>query len=379
MECTEEQELRKLSEKIKDFWNESAGSYGLATEVQFKDYNIVLSEISYLLPELKPCKILDVGTGTGFVAVSLSKAGHDVTGIDFSEMMIEHARKLGKRSECDAKYLVADVTDLPFEDNSFDVVVMKDVLFNLPETNMAFNEVTRVLKNNGYLVIMDGNYYLDTLQSYVTRAKMFEDKYGKNQFQFNYRLNNLDFEKLKSLVSPLEVNKARRPQWDMWNLAGRGYSVHLIHSPRDDEDTFPIDCGNGSKNPPISYTYIARLTSKEMKDDSAKHGSEVPATIEPVTQEELSLIGSLDNRERLLIVHALMNGPMTVSQLSSITSMAQNNTSYNLGILRNAGIVKADKHGRESLYSLSNPVAISRLCKVLGVTASHMKGLEDDE
>ena len=64
-------------------------------------------------------KILDVATGTGQQAFAFARKGYEVIGIDISEAMLSVAKK--KNRYKNAKFEVADATNLPFEDNSFDV------------------------------------------------------------------------------------------------------------------------------------------------------------------------------------------------------------------------------------------------------------------
>ncbi len=64
-------------------------------------------------------RILDVGTGTGKQAFAFAKKGYEVTGIDLSEAMLKVANK--KNNYENVKFAVADASNLPFKDSSFDV------------------------------------------------------------------------------------------------------------------------------------------------------------------------------------------------------------------------------------------------------------------
>ena len=97
-------------------------------------------------------KILDVGCGTGAVTFDLARStnGH-VIGIDIDSEKLEEARKLlGPLSNLEL--LEADAQDLPFEDETFDLVVFTIVLMYVPDKQKAVNEMARVTKKGGHVL-----------------------------------------------------------------------------------------------------------------------------------------------------------------------------------------------------------------------------------
>ena len=100
-------------------------------------------------------RILDVATGTGGLAFAFAKKGYDVVGIDLSEEMIEVANKLNEYENL--RFKVADATDLPFEDNHFDVSCISLALHDMPLAirEKAVEEMVRVTKPEGSMVIVD--------------------------------------------------------------------------------------------------------------------------------------------------------------------------------------------------------------------------------
>lgn len=97
--------------------------------------------------------VLDVGCGTGRLIRLLKDRGAVVTGADISEEMIKIA---GKKFP-DIKIVNADIENLPFEDNSFDVVIAAFVIVHLKSFKKAFDEVYRVLKNDGIFILTNIN------------------------------------------------------------------------------------------------------------------------------------------------------------------------------------------------------------------------------
>ena len=108
---------------------------------------------AHLLPHLKPGqRVLDFGCGPGTLSVGLATAvaPGELHGIDLEESQINMARVAAKAGGHDnATFHVGDVTDLPFEDDSFDVAHCHAVLMHVPDTEATLAEVKRVLKPGG--------------------------------------------------------------------------------------------------------------------------------------------------------------------------------------------------------------------------------------
>ncbi len=100
-------------------------------------------------------KILDVATGTGKQAFAFAKRGYDVTGIDLSEAMLKVASR--KNEYKNAKFALADATNLPFKDISFDVSCVSFALHDMPLTirERVLREMVRVTKPEGIITIVD--------------------------------------------------------------------------------------------------------------------------------------------------------------------------------------------------------------------------------
>ena len=102
-------------------------------------------------------KILEVGCGTGANFVFLKDYFSDLTGVDIND----EALAVGRRHVSEAKFLRGKVQEMPFTDEAFDVVFMRDVLHHIYEENekkSALKEMKRVCRQNGRLVIIEPNY-----------------------------------------------------------------------------------------------------------------------------------------------------------------------------------------------------------------------------
>jgi len=148
--------VKVVKEHIRHYWDSRAKTYdnspGHVTLPEiWKDF---LSEV---FEERR--RILDVGTGTGFISLILAELGHEVVGIDLSKGMLEVAREKAKKFGLDVEFRIGDAENLPFEDESFDAVVCRHLLWTLPNPLKAVGEWRRVVRDGGKVVAIDGSWF----------------------------------------------------------------------------------------------------------------------------------------------------------------------------------------------------------------------------
>ncbi len=121
--------------------------------LQLLDRRSAKTHAAYLLPRLEPgMRVLDFGCGPGTISLGLAAAVDpgEVHGIDVEESQIGLARAAAQGGGHEnAAFHVGDVTDLPFEDDYFDVAHCHAVLMHVPDTQAVLSEVKRVLKPGG--------------------------------------------------------------------------------------------------------------------------------------------------------------------------------------------------------------------------------------
>ncbi|MEV7126984.1 class I SAM-dependent methyltransferase [Streptomyces sp. NPDC093260] len=101
-----------------------------------------------------PADVLDLGCGTGSLSLLAAEQGHRVTGVDLSEAMIERARV--KLAGHDAVFLPGDAARPPVGERRFDVVLVRHVLWALPDPTGALAHWRSLLRASGRLVLVEG-------------------------------------------------------------------------------------------------------------------------------------------------------------------------------------------------------------------------------
>ncbi len=101
-------------------------------------------------------KILEVGVGPGKLLLKMVKKGFSVTGIELRRGMADEARRRLRISGYDVDILNQPVYHLPFKDSTFDCIVMTFVLAEIVDLNRAIEELKRVLKKNGKIIVIAG-------------------------------------------------------------------------------------------------------------------------------------------------------------------------------------------------------------------------------
>ena len=181
------------------------------------------------LPAGKTLRVLDVGTGAGFMAFILAKDGHQVTGIDFSRVMLEEGEYIKNKTGIHADFQYSAMDALPFESESFDLVISLNNTWLMQEPENAFAEWRRVLKKDGILLYFDGNWYrylfYDDERERFMRMRSVAREQG---YATLYGMGHSSTEVMDDIAKTLPLSKAIRPQWDRDNLENFGFTVETI-------------------------------------------------------------------------------------------------------------------------------------------------------
>lgn len=153
-------------------------------------------QVLTLLGDVKAKKILDVGAGNGRLALRLAKLGAEVTALDVSEEMLNKIKI--KNLKLKINTVIGEAEDLPFEDESFDIVIATFLIVHLKSLTRFFDEVYRVLKPNGLFLVTN-----------INQRKAPEIKIGKDvvEVESYYHRPESVVEELENLAFSVEENK----------------------------------------------------------------------------------------------------------------------------------------------------------------------------
>ena len=150
----------EVTDVIRRHWDGRASTFdqgvghGLVSNEQRRAWLDLLSRFAGEPPR----RVLDVGCGTGFLALRFAELGHDVTAIDLSPRMVERARRNAAEAGGQIELRVGDAAALDSEDETYDVVAARHVIWVLPDPERGLAEWLRVLRPGGRLVLIEGKW-----------------------------------------------------------------------------------------------------------------------------------------------------------------------------------------------------------------------------
>ncbi len=211
----------ELKEECHNYWNHRAAGYSEVNwdelkGVQRKNWaNLLNREIQQSFPDRKreEINVIDIGAGPGFLSIVLAENGYSVTGIDYSEDMLEFAKQNMKKCGTDVDFCKGDAQNLEFEDSSFDVVISRNLTWNLQDVETVYIEWIRVLKPNGLLLVFDANWYHYLNDEKCKNAYLLDRKKVSEKGFEDYNVGD-NFDKMEEIASRLPMTTHSRPDWD---------------------------------------------------------------------------------------------------------------------------------------------------------------------
>lgn len=232
----------ELLRQIEEYWSTRTEGYSEVNDKELegtqKDAWLSVLEENFPKKEKTELRILDVGTGPGFFPVILTRAGYKVTAVDYTRGMLEKAaanvRSYGLRYGMDLSkrvtFLRMDAQNLEFEDESFDVIVSRNLSWNLEKPAQAYSEWCRVLNPGGVFMNFDANWY-----GYLYDV---EKKKAYEQDRMNVQEKNLDdhylctdIDTMERIALQMPLSGIERPDWDLQILDR--YGLQEIRTDRE--------------------------------------------------------------------------------------------------------------------------------------------------
>ena len=133
----------------KNFWQRFAGIYTAFMSKNEAAYDTICKELENYIDSEK--NVLELACGTGQITFLMADKALEWTATDYSENMVKEAlkRKAQEQPECKAEFETADATNLTYQNEQFDVVVIANALHIMPDPDAALKEIHRVLKKDG--------------------------------------------------------------------------------------------------------------------------------------------------------------------------------------------------------------------------------------
>ena len=212
-----EEEPDKVKDKVVSYWTKRSESFSehKHEEIHSAKKGLWKQEFLRHFSKEEHLRVLDVGCGAGFFEMVLSDFNCDVTGIDLTPDMISHGKELLNRHGSDATLLVMDAEKLDFPDESFDVVISRNLTWTLPHPIEAYKEWNRVLKPGGMLLVYDAEY-----------AKGFH-YCDQNENLAHGEVAKQMMEECHDIYHMLSISTLDRPDWDAQVLSGLKYeNIH---------------------------------------------------------------------------------------------------------------------------------------------------------
>ena len=253
--CGVKRAISEDKSRVQNYWQKRASSFGFNFSPEMIDKWQTC--IKKHLPQGR-LKVLDAGTGPGFMAAVMAMMGHEVTGVDMCSKMIEQAKANAELVGLNIRFICTDAGELPFDDETFDVVICRDVLWALTDPEDVLIQWHRVLKTDGLLIYFDGNHYLYLYNDGELKAReAYFREYG-NPYE---KEKAFDYKEMEEAAKKLPLSRIYRPEWDETVLPRLGYKIiyEELKSPEDKRKS-----GDKSSS---SYYKTFMMVAKKITDD----------------------------------------------------------------------------------------------------------------
>jgi ubiquinone/menaquinone biosynthesis C-methylase UbiE len=150
-----------LRDQIRDYWAIRAATYDQGRGHGMSQRGELEAWLEMIHAKLGPGEgrsALDLATGTGEIAQLMHRAGFAVTGMDFTEPMLDRARSKAAAAGLPIRYLLRDVETTGEPDASYDILICRNLVWTLVDPAASFAEWLRLLRPGGTLMIVDADH-----------------------------------------------------------------------------------------------------------------------------------------------------------------------------------------------------------------------------
>ena len=184
---------------------------------------VLTEKIKAHFPEKEPeeIRVLDIGTGPGFFAILLAEKGYQVNAVDYTESMLEAAGKNAGELAEKIRFGQMNAEALTFASDSFDVIVTRNLTWNLHHPEKAYSEWVRVLKPDGLLLNFDANWYR-YLWDEAAEEGHKNDRQNLGASDVRDETEGTDVAAMEAIARQTPLSGQHRPEWDLAVLRKNG-------------------------------------------------------------------------------------------------------------------------------------------------------------
>lgn len=223
------QQFTTYEEENIHYWTNRASGYSAVNQEELAGdqksvwRGVISGKIVAHFPGKRPDEIcvLDVGTGPGFFAIILAELGYQVTAVDYTASMLDAARRNAGALASRICFRQMNAEKLRFTAASFDVLVTRNVTWNLHDPEKAYAHWTRVLKSGGLLLNFDANWYR-YLWDENAQAAHEQDRENLLASDVRDETAGTDVNAMEAIARQAPLSARQRPAWDLDVLRGLG-------------------------------------------------------------------------------------------------------------------------------------------------------------
>ena len=223
MSMTDQPSCEQLKDENEAYWTNRASGYSevnkdeLRTQQKAVWTRELTEQIEAAFPEVAPenLRVLDMGCGPGFFSIILARASYRVTAADYTLAMLDEARTNARNESVEQAidFCRMDAENLEVASDTFDVVVSRNLTWNLPHPERAYAEWLHVLKPGGLLLNYDANWYAHLYDAELRRA--YEaDRQATQDAGIKDEYVGTDIDAMEDIARQMPLSPVERPAWD---------------------------------------------------------------------------------------------------------------------------------------------------------------------
>ncbi|NWN87641.1 MAG: methyltransferase domain-containing protein [Micrococcaceae bacterium] len=335
--------MNSVQSQINRYWNHRARAYDAHQQRDDRldaDQAVWTRVLTQALPD-DAKDVLDLGTGSGYLAFLLADLGYTVTATDLSEGMLavaaDRARERTGEHQPNPTFAVGDAVAPEFDPKSFDVITNRYVMWTLRDPLAALFNWKQLLRPGGQLLLVDAPWFPNGIEANTTDG--FVEHYGG------------------TVAEELPLAEARSIDDTVAIIRQAGFQ-QVTATPLT--EVFTLDQATGvAPGHHVQMQHLITATKATTVDAGTDHGQiadEAVTHLEPELDFWTHAFAVCADPTRLKLLIALHAAPeATVSQLAEAVDSTPNAVTQALRKLHEAGVAEPRTHGRHRRWRLTDP------------------------